>query len=365
MDTKKIALVIIIALFMLCPVTARAYSDEDTQSMAIDSGANDFQSEYLEKEEISGDKNINIFQKLIDIMSDTLKGNGKTLIKSFGLIMSMLLICCVMNSLKLESLAMDTAIGYISVLVLSGVTYSVLYNLFIYVISSMQSLSIVMSSLMPVMASLHAFGGTVTASAASSSALTVFLSALSLICTNVVLPLLRIAFVLCISGAMPGSINLSSVANLVKNTATTLMAFIFTALGFVLYIQTIVAAAGDGFIIRSVRFASGVFVPVIGSMLGEASRTVLASVSMIKGTVGSVGVVLILAAVLPPFIVTILYKLMLLLCAMIAKALGCERESAFLYDLGGILGVLLALTAGAGIVCIIAMAVFIKVGVNI
>ncbi len=364
MDIKKFALIFLVALWIFRPVDAFAYADEDTQSMAEEAGANDFQSEYLDDEEISGDKHINIFQKLIDIIFDTINGNGKPLLRSFGLIMSMVLICCVMNSMKFDSAGMDTAVSFISVLVLSGVTYSVFYNLFIYVIACMESLSMVMTSLMPVMAALHAFGGTVTASAASSSALTVFLSVLSVICTSVVLPLLRIAFALCLSGAMPGSINLSSVTTLVKNTATTLMAFIFTALGFVLYLQTMVASASDSFIIRSIRFASGVFVPVIGAMLGDASRTVLASVSVIKGTVGAVGAVLVLSAVLPPFIVTVSYKLMLLLCAVIAKALGCERESAFLYDMGGILGVLLALVAGAGVVCIIAMAVFIKVGVN-
>ena len=166
-------------------------------------------------------------------------------------------------------------------------------------------------------------------------------------------------------GAIPGSVNLSSVNALVKNTATTVMAFVFTLLGFTLYLQTTVASASDNFVTRSVKFASGVFVPVIGNMLGDASRTVIASVSVIKGSVGTIGMVMILSAVLPPLLIVMLYKLMLLVCSICAKALSCERESALLYDIGSVLGVLMALIAGAGVICIIAMAVFIKTGVTV
>jgi hypothetical protein len=150
-----------------------------------------------------------------------------------------------------------------------------------------------------------------------------------------------------------------------NSTATTLMAFIFGLLGFTLYLQSVVAAASDNYITRSIRFASGVFVPVIGSMLGDASRTVIASVSVVKGTVGASGVVIILSAVLPPLIMVAFHKLLLLSCAIIAKTLSCERESAFLYDMCGIINMLLALVAGAGAVCIIAMAVFVKSGVKV
>jgi hypothetical protein len=100
-------------------------------------------------------------------------------------------------------------------------------------------------------------------------------------------------------------------------------------------------------------------------MLGDASRTVIASVSVIKGTVGAVGVVMILSAVLPPLLIVALHKFLLLLCSIVAKTLGCEKESGLLYDLGNVMNVLLALVCGSGAVCIIAMAVFIKAGVNL
>lgn len=360
------AVVIVFLFFSAFALKASAYSDEDTQSIADSAGADALESEFLSEDELNGDKNINIFEKVFSIISAAISGQGMTVLRSFGAILAVVILACVMNAMKFGgSETLDNACGYISVLALSGVTYSVLYNLFVYIIAAMESLTLGMSTLMPIMASLHAFGGTAATGAASGAGLTLFLTVLSAICTEVLLPLVQISFALCLVGAVPGSVNLSAVVNLVKNTATTLMAFIFTLLGFTLYLQSSVASASDNYVTRSIRFASGVFVPVIGGMLGDASRTVIASVSVVKGTVGAAGAVIVLAAVLPPLIAVIFHKLLLLGCAVVAKTLGCERESAFLYDLGGIVSVLLALVAGAGVVCIIAIGVFVKSGVSV
>lgn len=362
---KLLSLLLPIFIAAALPLNARAYSEE-AQSIADTAGANEIESGYLDSEELNGNKTINIFEKALAVIRDYLSGAGVGLIRSFGMILAFVLLAAVMHSLELtDSGTLGPICRYASVLSLSGITYSLLYNLFIYVIASMEALNLAVSSLMPIMASLHAMGGTSGAGAASGAGLTLFLTVLSNICTKVLLPLLRISFAVCLVGAVPQSVNLSSVAALVKNTATTLMAFIFSLLGFTLYLQTSVASAGDTYITRSIKFATGTFVPVIGGMLGEASRTVIASVSVVKGTVGAAGVVLVLSAVLPPIIAVALHKLMLLLCAVCAKTLGCERESGFLYDIGGITGILLALTAGAGAVAIIALAVFIKTGVTV
>ncbi len=362
---KTLIPIFVLLLLMLTAVNASAYSEE-AQSIADAANAEEIQNEYLSRDELSGDKSINVFEKAVIIITDYLNGKGGSLLRSFGAVISVILLSGVMNAFDFsDSGILSPVCRYISVLALSGVTYSVFYNLFIYIIASMEALNLAMSSLMPIMASLHAMGGTVGAGAASGAGLTLFLTVLSNICTKVLLPLLQISFALCLCGAVPQSVNLSAVTSLVKNTATTLMAFLFSLLGFALYLQTSVASAGDTYVTRSIKFASGVFVPVIGGMLGEASRTVIASVSVVKGTVGAAGVVLVLSAVLPPIIAVVLHRLMLTACGICAKTLGCERESAFLYDLGGLTGVLLALTCGAGAVCIIALAVFIKTGITV
>lgn len=363
---KKFTLFILLSVCiasLLCQ-SALAYENETENSIADAAGADKISGDFLDKSEISGEKSINVFEKALRIAANAFTENGSNVFKAFGAILGMVLLCCVMQAIKFgESAALDSVCGYVSVIALSGVTYGVLYNLFIYVIAAMESLNLLLSTFMPITASLYVMGGSTAAGAAASSATTLFLTVLSLVCTKAILPMLRISFAFSLSGALPNGISLASAGNFLKTLSTTLLAFLFTLLGFALYFQTNVASASDGFVSRSVRFASGVFVPVIGNMLGDASKTVLASVSVVKATVGAAGTVLIFSVIIPPIITVVLYKLMLLACSVIAKALGCEREGAFLCEIGNTLGVLMALVIGAGAVSLIAMAVFIKTGV--
>ena len=151
----KLTLFLLLVMMLVCaPLRVWAYSDEDTNSIASEAGTGDIKNEYLEKDELSGDKTINVFQKTLDIISDFLRDNGRSVIKSFGLIMSVVILCCVMHAVKFGGNGLDAVSSYISVIVLSGVTYSVLYNLFVFVIAAMESLVISMTAFMPIMASL-------------------------------------------------------------------------------------------------------------------------------------------------------------------------------------------------------------------
>lgn len=130
-------------------------------------------------------------------------------------------------------------------------------------------------------------------------------------------------------------------------------------MNFLLSFQTLFAAGKDTFALRTARFAGGNFIPVIGSLLGEASKTVYASAASIKSISGGAAIVALMTIILPPIITVIIYKFFVLFCAMLARLLGCERESGFLYDMNGLLGVLLGIVCGAASVFVIATGIFV------
>lgn len=356
------ALPLIFALLSTAVIADEPERDADlTASIADIAGVDGLEGGHITADELSGSKSVNIFEKLLEIISESLTKNGGSLMSRFGLLLASVVFCGLMSALKFGLEGLDRASGYITLLVVSAAAYSLMYDLFIFVTASMESLTLAMTSLLPVTSSLYAMGGNPGAAAASASGLMIFLTVLQAICTKILLPLLRVTFALSLAGAMPGSVDLSPVTSLVRTTATTVLSFLFTLLGFALYLQTAVSAAGDSYLTRSVRFASGVFVPVIGSMLGDAFRTVAASVGVVKGVVGGVGVTLILSAIIPPIVVVLIYRIMLTVCAVTAKALGCENEGKLLTSLTGLTGILTALTAGSGAVCLIAMAAFVRI----
>ena len=363
---KKLVFALLLAIFVpIFAISASAYDSSDAESIAAQAEADKLKSDRLSESELSGDEQINIFEKAYEIFCDSIKSETLPCLRSFGSILATLTLCAVMRLLRFgENDALDTACGYISLLALSGAIYSALYSLYVAVIACMESLTLTLSTLMPIMSSLYVFGGNASVAAANNSALLLFLNIVSLICTKLLLPLLRILFAMCLVGALPTGVNLSSLTAMVKSTATTLLSFVFTMTGFVLYFQTAIAKSADGFALKGLRFASGVFVPVIGNMLGDAASTVIASASVVKGTVGAVGIVLLLSAVLPTLISVMLHRLMLSCASAIAFALSCDVEGRLLDDLNQINGLLFALLLGSFAVSIIAMAIFLSIGGN-
>ena len=247
---------------------------------------------------------------------------------------------------------------------LSGILYTALKTLFEMTRQAFLNLSVFLTSFLPVTASLYTMTGNTATAAAGTSMMLLFNTAVVALAERFLFPLLQVCFALSLVSAVPNGVSLQSIITLVKNTVTTLLAFAFTMFSAVLYFQTAITASADNLAYRSIRFASGVFIPVIGSVIGDASRTVNASIATVKSTVGYVGVAALAILLLPPIITAILYKFVVLLAAMAARILGCDRESRLLYDISSLLSVLMSTVIGVSAVFLISVAIFIKTGVS-
>ena len=366
---KKCIKMIIFCLIFIAAfrIDCVAFDTSEENLLAEYAGMGELSTDAVTEKELSGDSKINLFGKILTFFSDALKVGTASSLRAFALIMTVVILSSVMASFKwtTTNTSLHTAYEYISVLALSGVTFTVFTGVFIFIQQALNSLNIFMAALLPVTSSLYIFGGNAATAAASNGAMLLFFSLMNAVSAKFLMPFLQIAFALCLASAIPGTVNLTSISTLVRNTTTTVLAFIFTVFGFTMYLQTAIASSADNYAYRSVRFASGVFVPVIGSMIGDASRTVFGSIGVIKSVAGAVGITVILSIVIPPIVLVVMYKFALLGCAIISRALGCERESRFLYELNGIMNVLMALVIGAAAVLIIALAIFIKSGVSV
>ncbi len=283
---------------------------------------------------------------------------------SFASLLGVLVLCSLLHALKnlSDSKALTDACSFLTALCLAGVSYALLAKLFQTVGQALSVFTEYLAALLPVSASLLISGGNVSAASASTAGFTLFLTLVSLLCSSVLFPFLHVSFSISFASALPGTTGLSSIGSLVRNTSAILLAFLFSLLGFLLSMQTAISAAADTLLFRSVRFASGVLIPVVGNALGDAARTVAGSISVIKGTVGAIGTTVTLSILLPPFLHLCAVRILLSLCASLAKLLGCEKEGQFLAELGGTLSVLLGLVAGIEVIALLYLATFIKIG---
>ncbi len=319
------------------------------------------------QEELLGDKEIFLWDKLKELLASQTDSLWDTGAVTFASLMGVLLLCSLLHAMRhlSQGNALSDACSFITALAVSGVTYNLLDNLFEVTGQALAAFTEYLAALLPVSSTLMIAGGNTSAAATSSMGFSLFLSAVSLICSGVLFPFLQISFSVSFASALPGTIDLAPVGNLIRTVSTLLLAFLFSLLGFMLTMQTAISAASDSFLFRTVRFASGTFIPVVGNVLGDAARTVAGSVSVIKGTVGGVGTVVTLAILLPPFLRVAVCRLVLGICTVLAKLLGCEKEGQLLTQLGSTLSILLGLVAGSEVIALLYLATFIKTGVTL
>lgn len=320
----------------------------------------------IDEAESKGEASINITDRLLETLSGGISAALKNVLPSFAAIIAVLVLSGMMSAFVSDTVnaQISTAYSLISVLAVTLAVYPQCVKVMDYIAECADCLAKVMTAVSSGCMTLYILEGSAAAASVSAASMSVLGTALSVISSGALMPFMQASLALAVSGSLPGVTDLSPVSRFIKNTLTTAMAFLFTLYGFANYIQTAVAVSSDSYAYRTARFSAGVMIPVIGNMLGEASRTVSGSIAVMKATVGSAGIVAVFALLLPPLLTVLCYRIMLSMASVAAGLLGCEREKRFLCDVSGIFGILFALVAGIALTALITLAMFIRMGVS-
>ena len=140
--------------------------------------------------------------------------------------------------------------------------------------------------------------------------------------------------------------------------------FLFTLLSAVLALQNALAAAADSVTMRGVRFAAGSFIPVVGNLVGEASRTLSAGIALIKKECGVACVLIIVYLLARPVILLMIQKTALSAAGAVGTLLGETKCAGFIRGLASVWDLLLAITAFQGCYFIFSIVLFIGGGTS-
>lgn len=213
-------------------------------------------------------------------------------------------------------------------------------------------------SMLPMMGTLYALGGNVRAAAANHAVLSVFLSIAQVLCTRAVLPVAGVCLLLAICDALTGRAALKPLGNLIKRTFTVGLSFLMLLLSFLLGLQTTLAAGSDTLALRTVRFAAGSFLPVVGGSVSEAMKTVAGSISYLRTLAGTGGILVLFLFFLPTFLTVLTTRIVFLLCSALAELLEAKSEGRVLSELASVYGFFLAVIAAVFTMAVFALTVF-------
>lgn len=129
---------------------------------------------------------------------------------------------------------------------------------------------------------------------------------------KVVLPLLFLSVLLSIVSTLTTNYKATKLASLLRNWSIGLLGIFMTVFLSVVSIQGSVTAVADGIAIKTAKFATSNFIPVVGRMFTDAADTVISASIILKNTIGLAGVGILLFIVLFPalkiLIIAFVYK---------------------------------------------------------
>lgn len=286
-----------------------------------------------------------VMKSILSLFSLGIRNGTQFFAKLCGLLILAALFRAVKDSFGLKGL--ESAFDFLFFLGLALTCYYALKDCVTLTTASIQGIQAFFLTALPITTVLLTLSGSPGTAATTASSLSFTLAAASTFVSSLLAPLFNtlFAFSVC-DGILDGGLN--SFLAFIKKTLKTLCILFFTLVSASLALQNALATAADSVAMRSVRFAAGNFIPVIGSLVGESSKILAASFASVKAECGVLCILVLAYVLLRPILCIAVQKLFLNFAGSFAEIVGEKSILGFFKALSGLLDLLMALMISQG-----------------
>lgn len=262
---------------------------------------------------VKGEKEFSIKEWMLGLLKylfHELAANGKLL----GTLIMLTIFSALLQSL--QSAFAKSSISKIA----DAVVYMVLiifalnsfYVVMTYARETIQTMVDFILALLPILLALIATGGGVVSVSFFHPIIIFLMNTSGFLMNYIVLPLLLLATILSIVSTMSDQYKVTKLSKLLQNVSVGIIGIFLTVFLGVLSVQGTATAVADGIAVKTAKFVTGNFIPVVGRMFTEAADTVISASGLLKNTVGIVGLIILCLIVAFPaiqiFCIAFIYK---------------------------------------------------------
>jgi stage III sporulation protein AE len=219
-----------------------------------------------------------------------------------------------------------------------------------------------MMAMVPLLLTLLATMGSVVTVSVLHPVIIFMIHVVGAIIYTVVFPLLFFSAVLHIVSAISDKFKVTQLANVLRNLSVGLMGVMLTVFLGVISVQGATGSVTDGVTMRTAKFITGNFVPVIGRTFSDAADTVVSASLLVKNAIGIAGVVILLFLCAFPAIKILTLALIYNISAAIMQPLGDSPIVNCLQTIGKTLIYVFAAVAAVGLMFFLAITIILTAG---
>lgn len=195
---------------------------------------------------------------------------------------------------------------------------------------------------------------------------------ITLFCSNLLLSLMEgvlipmtYLFVAASAGALATeNQGIRAIADFISWAVQTILKWLLLIFTGYISLSGVIAGTADRAAVKLTRFAISGMVPVVGSILSDATESVLAGAGILRNAIGIFGTIAVMAFCLTPFLHLGVQYLLYKLAAVLTAAVTNSPISKLITDISKAFGLILAMTGTAALLTLISIITTVAVAVT-
>lgn len=203
-----------------------------------------------------------------------------------------------------------------------------------------------MEMVFPILLTTIALLGGVSTSAVFKPMMSALATSISMLVVKMVLPLVVTILIFSMISNLSEGVKLEKLTNFFTSTAKVVMGTMFSIFITFLSFQGLTSGVVDTISIKTAKFALQSYVPIVGGYLSDGFDLMLASIVLIKNSVGVVSILILMVVIAIPVINIIIFSLGLKLASGIIEPISDSSLSKVVYGIGKNINMLVAIILG-------------------
>lgn len=378
---KKAAVIFLVLAVVLCLSQVTAFA-ADSQS-ATQSTENDINSIYdtsalynslsddvkqsLENIGINGIDGQQISQiSFTEVVNEIVKLAGENSagpLKAVISLTALILICSLLSSYKNSlSSELSSSLGIAAVLCATCTAALPVIQVIADMSAVVKTASAFMLAFVPVMVMIMSSTGHAVRGASYYAMMIGAGEGVGQLSSKVIVPFLNMFLGVSVTASVCPETRLSGISSVISKAVKWILGFVMTVFTAVLSFKQLITASVDDVSTRAVRFTLNSFIPIVGSALSDAYKTVQGSVNLLKSGLGIFVIISIAFVFLPIILNSLLWIFTLSAGKLFADTLGINQVKNLLEGVSTVLSTLLAIVLCIMSVYIISTALVLLLG---
>lgn len=247
--------------------------------------------------------------------------------------------------------------------ILIGGTLSVLFaSLAKTAMNVINTVTYFMETLVPSMVVCLTASGLVTSSATIQPLILAVSGGIAIACKTILFPMASVFFLLNIFGNLSDGFSVKKTPETIKKLFKMFLEILFIVFTAIISIQGFALSVTQGISFKAAKFLTGNLVPVVGGVISESLESVVYCNQVIKGSLGIIGIVVIILYLLSPVIKLVLTSVFFRVLSALTEPVSDEKTAKIISGFCDSLSMITAILVSVAFVFIIALTILIRLG---